>query len=43
VFHHFVEDPLHHVGVDQVALGFHHFLNLHSATSVAGAPCTSRK
>ena len=27
--HHFVEDPLHHVGVDQMAFGFNYFLERH--------------
>ena len=27
--HYFVEDPLHHVGVDQMAFGFNYFLERH--------------
>ena len=31
VLDHLIEDVLHDVGVDQVAFGFHHFLNWHES------------
>jgi hypothetical protein len=46
VLHHLIEDVLHHVGVDQVAFGLHHFLELHRNLIVrdeSGDPVTARR